>query len=68
MMPMLRSLTIPHRNRHHAGNLIWQRLCMDSVCRGQIVQLAARADPVQRASVLELLQQFEVVVAGNAEQ
>src|SRR5262249_142546 len=32
------------------------------------VQLAARADPLQRATVLELLQQFEVVVAGNAEQ
>jgi hypothetical protein len=32
------------------------------------IQLAALADPLQRASVLELLQQFEIVVAGNAKQ
>src|SRR5262245_5315517 len=32
------------------------------------VQLTACADPFKRARILELLQQFEVVVAGNAEQ
>ena len=26
----------PQRNRHHAGNLIWQRQCTGNVCRGQI--------------------------------
>src|SRR5262249_43013650 len=39
-----------------------------TVRRIRRVQLTACANPFQRAGVLELLQQFKIVVAGNAEQ
>jgi hypothetical protein len=52
---------VRHRERAQA---VQPRIAVRRIRR---VEFTARADQFQRASVLKLLQQLEIVVAGNAE-